>query len=164
MDIKNPHRKLGQGAVASTNAVVPTLDEDTLAIGEKDGGPTVDDSLILTGKRLFLAHTGFLLAVFCFSLDQTIVATALPKLASEFNALDQLTWVISVYFCVCHPSSIRTVNAHLIFCSVHRRIDAYIWTTLDCSRCEIYLSQLRRDLRSRLFDLWFSTEYEHSGS
>jgi EmrB/QacA subfamily drug resistance transporter len=37
-------------------------------------------------------------AIFCVALDQTIVATALPKLASQFNALDQLTWVVSAYF------------------------------------------------------------------
>ncbi|PVF94124.1 ABC transporter [Serendipita vermifera] len=37
-------------------------------------------------------------AAFCGALDQTIVATALPKLASHFNALDELTWVVSAYF------------------------------------------------------------------
>ncbi|KAG8810080.1 hypothetical protein FRC17_003107 [Serendipita sp. 399] len=62
--------------------------------------PGVDEStlLLLTGKKLALAHIGFLLAVFCAALDQTIVATALPKLASQFNALDRLTWVVSAYF------------------------------------------------------------------
>lgn len=32
------------------------------------------------------------------ALDQSIVATALPKLSSEFKALDQLTWIVSTYF------------------------------------------------------------------
>jgi MFS family permease len=32
------------------------------------------------------------------ALDQTIVATALPKLASQFDALDELTWVVAGYF------------------------------------------------------------------
>ncbi|PVF94121.1 ABC transporter [Serendipita vermifera] len=57
-----------------------------------------EETYLLTGKKLVLAHTGFLLAIFCTSLDQTIVATALPKLASQFNALDELTWVVSAYF------------------------------------------------------------------
>ncbi|CAG7852144.1 Uncharacterized MFS-type transporter C16A3.17c [Serendipita indica DSM 11827] len=61
-------------------------------------GPIVDESMLLTGKKLALAHLGFLLAIFCVALDQTIVATALPKLASQFNALDELTWVVSAYF------------------------------------------------------------------
>ncbi|CCA75873.1 probable DHA14-like major facilitator; ABC transporter, partial [Serendipita indica DSM 11827] len=64
----------------------------------QEDGPTVDESMILTGRKLALAHVGFLMAVFCFSLDQLIVSTALPNLASYFNALDRLTWVVSVYF------------------------------------------------------------------
>lgn len=56
------------------------------------------DEGYLTGKKLALAHIGFLLASFCRALDQTFVSTALPKLASHFNALDQLTWVVSAYF------------------------------------------------------------------
>ncbi|KAG8765015.1 hypothetical protein FRC16_008191, partial [Serendipita sp. 398] len=68
---------------------------DNVVVSEK---PAADDSQYLTGRKLVLAHLGFLLAVFCFALDQTIVATALPKLASQFNALDELTWVVSAYF------------------------------------------------------------------
>ncbi|KAG8829783.1 hypothetical protein FRC18_009023 [Serendipita sp. 400] len=99
--------------------------EESTVKGEK--AIVVDESMLLTGKKLALAHIGFLLsvltflffvfilflfsptrdidangisrAIFCVALDQTIVATALPKLASQFNALDQLTWVVSAYFC-----------------------------------------------------------------
>ncbi|KAG9043640.1 hypothetical protein FS842_001739, partial [Serendipita sp. 407] len=70
--------------------------EESTVKGEK--AIVVDESMLLTGKKLALAHIGFLLAIFCVALDQTIVATALPKLASQFNALDQLTWVVSAYF------------------------------------------------------------------
>ncbi|KAG8806151.1 hypothetical protein FRC19_007441, partial [Serendipita sp. 401] len=73
-------------------------DEQQFDGSEKKKDEVVDESMLLTGKKLALAHTGFLLAMFCVALDQTIVATALPKLASQFNALDQLTWVVSAYF------------------------------------------------------------------
>ncbi|CAG7852158.1 Putative HC-toxin efflux carrier TOXA [Serendipita indica DSM 11827] len=56
-----------------------------------------DESDILTGKRLWLIWSAFLLSVLLFALDNTIVSTALPKLASHFNALDQLTWIVSTY-------------------------------------------------------------------
>ncbi|RIB27078.1 major facilitator superfamily domain-containing protein [Gigaspora rosea] len=36
-------------------------------------------------------------AVFLSALDQTIVATALPKIASDFNGLDQIAWVATSY-------------------------------------------------------------------
>jgi hypothetical protein len=31
------------------------------------------------------------------ALDQTIVATALPEIASDFKALDKITWVATAY-------------------------------------------------------------------
>jgi len=43
-------------------------------------------------------NSGFLLSVLLIALDQTIVATALPRIASDFDALDQLTWIVSAYF------------------------------------------------------------------
>ncbi|KIM29951.1 hypothetical protein M408DRAFT_328401 [Serendipita vermifera MAFF 305830] len=52
----------------------------------------------LKGRALVLVTIGFLFADFVATLDQSMVATALPKLASEFNALDQLTWVVSAFF------------------------------------------------------------------
>lgn len=35
---------------------------------------------------------------FLFALDQTIVATALPRIVSQFNALSSIAWVASAYF------------------------------------------------------------------
>jgi MFS family permease len=36
-------------------------------------------------------------AVFLAALDQTIVSTALPAIASDFSALDQISWVATAY-------------------------------------------------------------------
>src|SRR5690349_3763343 len=35
--------------------------------------------------------------LFLAALDQTIVGTALPKILTEFNALQELTWVVTAY-------------------------------------------------------------------
>lgn len=37
-------------------------------------------------------------SIFLVALDQTIVATAIPRIASQFNALEQVTWIASAYF------------------------------------------------------------------
>ncbi|KAG8814226.1 hypothetical protein FRC17_001242 [Serendipita sp. 399] len=58
-------------------------------------GPNESD--LITGKKLAVLWTAFLLSVLLIALDNTIVSTALPKLASYFNALDQLTWIVSAY-------------------------------------------------------------------
>jgi MFS family permease len=35
--------------------------------------------------------------MFLAALDQTIISTALPKISSEFNGLNSLSWVITAY-------------------------------------------------------------------
>lgn len=52
----------------------------------------------LSGRKLFMVFVGMLLSVFLIALDQTILAPALPVIASKFNALDQLAWIASAYF------------------------------------------------------------------
>jgi hypothetical protein len=78
--------------------------EDTIHVQEYNEGDDVTNNpnplpKYLTGRSLVLVTIGFLLGDFVASLDQSMVATALPKLASEFKALDQLTWVVSAFFC-----------------------------------------------------------------
>ena len=49
-----------------------------------------------------LCHFTFLfslmLAVLLAALDQTIVATALPKISSDFDASDEIGWVCTIFF------------------------------------------------------------------
>lgn len=40
---------------------------------------------------------GVMLALFLAALDQTIVATALPRIVQEFHGLEHLSWVIAAY-------------------------------------------------------------------
>ncbi|KAL7411362.1 ABC transporter [Mrakia frigida] len=93
-----------------------TTNKNSFGEGEKGGVEAVDRSneteaerehrereearekKYLTGSKLALVFIAMLLSVFLIALDQTIVATALPVIASEFQALDQITWIISAYF------------------------------------------------------------------
>jgi hypothetical protein len=36
--------------------------------------------------------------VFCVALDNTIIATAIPKFTSRFRSLDDVGWYSSAYF------------------------------------------------------------------
>ncbi|TNY23706.1 major facilitator superfamily domain-containing protein [Rhodotorula diobovata] len=56
------------------------------------------DSKYLTGSKLALVFVGMLLSVLLIALDQTILAPAIPVIASKFNALDQIGWIVSAYF------------------------------------------------------------------
>ena len=49
------------------------------------------------GRRLRLILTGLMLGVLLAALDQTIVATALPKIVFHLHGFAQLSWVVSAY-------------------------------------------------------------------
>src|SRR5919201_5158068 len=44
-----------------------------------------------------LTFAGLLLAMLLASLDQTIVATALPTIVRDLGGIDQLSWVVIAY-------------------------------------------------------------------
>ncbi|GAA6021533.1 hypothetical protein JCM11491_006474 [Sporobolomyces phaffii] len=78
-----------------------SLAEDGSESKLEDKGPlegVVDESKYLTGRRLVVVFVAMLLSVLLVALDQTILAPALPVIASKFNALEQLSWIASAYF------------------------------------------------------------------
>ncbi|KAL8290600.1 hypothetical protein RQP46_002858 [Phenoliferia psychrophenolica] len=61
------------------------------------GGPPELPSTILTGKKLAVVFTAMLLSLLLIALDQTILATALPRIATDFDAFSQQGWVASSF-------------------------------------------------------------------
>lgn len=51
----------------------------------------------LEGATLLLVTVGLALASFCMGLDRSILATAIPKITSEFNSIDDVAWYGSAY-------------------------------------------------------------------
>ncbi|KAJ9049403.1 hypothetical protein DSO57_1024947 [Entomophthora muscae] len=51
----------------------------------------------ISEMRFRLLMLGLIMSIFISSLDNTIVSTALTAIASEFNALNQVTWVVASY-------------------------------------------------------------------
>jgi EmrB/QacA subfamily drug resistance transporter len=51
----------------------------------------------MSRRQVLLAFGGLLLAMLLASLDQTIVATALPTIVGDLGGLDQLSWVVTAY-------------------------------------------------------------------
>src|SRR5437868_12965117 len=51
----------------------------------------------LSRHQILLAFSGLLLAMLLGSLDQTIVATALPTIVGDLGGLNHLSWVVTAY-------------------------------------------------------------------
>ena len=51
----------------------------------------------LTIGRILAIYAGLMVALLLAALDQTIVATALPKVVSDLGGLSQYSWVFTAY-------------------------------------------------------------------
>ncbi|HEX2029113.1 MAG TPA: MDR family MFS transporter [Nitriliruptorales bacterium] len=51
----------------------------------------------MSHREILVVIGGLMTAMFLAALDQTIVATALPTIAGEFDALSRLSWVVTAY-------------------------------------------------------------------
>src|SRR5690349_10820688 len=51
----------------------------------------------LSRRRILLVFAGIIAAMLLSAMDQTIVATALPRIVGELGGIDKLSWVVTAY-------------------------------------------------------------------
>ncbi|KAJ5774689.1 hypothetical protein N7457_009585 [Penicillium paradoxum] len=56
-----------------------------------------DGTNLPKGIRLVAIISSIILAMFLVALDRTIIATAVPQIATQFNALEDISWYASAY-------------------------------------------------------------------
>src|SRR5665213_3599205 len=66
-------------------------------IAATDGALLLDESPAIGHRRLLVIIGALLLGMVLASLDQTIVATALPTIAGDLHGLSHLSWVVTAY-------------------------------------------------------------------
>ncbi|KAF3481676.1 uncharacterized protein GIQ15_04435 [Arthroderma uncinatum] len=87
-----------------------SLSKDASGLTEKSGGMATevkeenavaeeDDETVnhVSGIKLAIVVTGLCLAVLLVALDNTIIATAIPKITDQFNAIEDIGWYGSSY-------------------------------------------------------------------
>ena len=87
------HDSLKAGDTASS-----TLDETPKDAGKKESEAEENTSGYPTGFKLVTLIIALCLAVFLVALDQTIIATAIPKITDHFNSISDIGWYGSAYF------------------------------------------------------------------
>ncbi|KAJ7911353.1 ABC transporter [Mycena leptocephala] len=80
-----------------THTLLTAPEDDAPEKGQATGTAAVDESTILTGKKLAIVFVAMLLSVLLIALDQTILATALPRIASDFQAFTLQGWVATSF-------------------------------------------------------------------
>ncbi|KAI8055339.1 major facilitator superfamily domain-containing protein [Syncephalis plumigaleata] len=92
------HSTMETTTITTVNA--PTDNDTSMDARELENG--YDDTTKtpveqMSWKRSLILFSGLALTVFLCSLDQTIVATAIPRIASDFNGLNDVSWIGSAY-------------------------------------------------------------------
>jgi hypothetical protein len=55
--------------------------------------PAEDENIEYPGPfKLFLIMLAIMLAIFLVALDQTIIATAIPRITDQFHSIDDIGW------------------------------------------------------------------------
>ncbi|WVQ71500.1 hypothetical protein IAR50_001038 [Cryptococcus sp. DSM 104548] len=113
-----PHLDLPTAPYGSFQPLVSSPSAVSLPATPLDLSGNSDDSTLVDGKhdyfqdkvepgavpvaisrwRFWAIFGSLCIVVFLFALDQLIVATALPKITAEFDALSQMSWISSGYF------------------------------------------------------------------
>ncbi|KAG9196406.1 hypothetical protein G6011_01527 [Alternaria panax] len=73
----------------------------------------------ISSKRLHIVIAGLWLCLFLSALDTTIVTTALIKISSDFDALEQAAWLITAYLLTYNSkvSDIWGLKSLLLLCA-----------------------------------------------
>ncbi|KAL3426665.1 hypothetical protein PVAG01_00174 [Phlyctema vagabunda] len=100
----HPSSSTGTDGVSTHTDSSTTVIESTIIDPEKrDDGqiilpPTiVSEPEYLTGFKLFCVVVSLLSAIFCVSLDSTILATVIPSITSDFDTIEDIAWYGSAY-------------------------------------------------------------------
>ena len=79
----------------SLAAECPRPDTGNLETGSRGTSPA--DPPQFTHRETITILVGLMLGFFLAALDQTIVATALPRMSSDLHGVEHLSWVVSAY-------------------------------------------------------------------
>ena len=71
--------------------------ESSVVTGGAADQSVAQDFVQLPKRQIILTMIGVLLAMFLASLDQTVVATAMPRIIADLGGFDRFTWVTTAY-------------------------------------------------------------------
>ncbi|KAJ9150791.1 Major facilitator superfamily transporter [Pleurostoma richardsiae] len=86
--------------MTTPSATNTTRDREPKPKPESEASPGAEEEVdpeYPSGIKLISIFIGLLLSILCVGLDRSIIATAVPKITTEFNSLDDVGWYGSSY-------------------------------------------------------------------
>jgi len=92
--------KLARSSSENGPTKTETLSSQVTDMGEAIATLDIEEILdaeYITGKKLFAVLFGVTLVAFLIMLDQTIIASAIPRISTTFNSIKDIGWYGSAY-------------------------------------------------------------------
>ena len=96
--------KNSQNETSRDGSIQASITRETSTLGSESGeksdgrDPSQVSSEYPRGIKLAAIVVALIISIFLVSLDQTIVATAIPKITDDFHGLDRVAWYGSIFF------------------------------------------------------------------
>src|ERR1700709_518386 len=89
-------------SIEDSEAFRQTKEDIEIATNDPETAQEDGEAFELTGSKLVLVMVGLALAIFLMSIDASIIATAIPRITSQFGSTDDIGWYGSAYsFATC---------------------------------------------------------------
>jgi hypothetical protein len=72
------------------------IDDDSTVVEQAEAEPDNTEIVYPKGVELLVIITALCIAVLLVALDQTIIATAIPRITDHFNSVEDIGWYGSV--------------------------------------------------------------------
>ncbi|KAF2834088.1 MFS general substrate transporter [Patellaria atrata CBS 101060] len=90
-------REPQESTVAASDSLSTNDKAAEVKVEDAAGVPEEPEVEYPSGMKLALITVALCLSVFCMALDNTIIATAIPRITDQFKALDDVGWYGSAY-------------------------------------------------------------------
>ncbi|KAJ7152947.1 major facilitator superfamily domain-containing protein [Mycena filopes] len=98
LDPQNQNSRAPSPTLRGSDSLEPIKNKEKQEQEQEKGGHVNEDGIVYPeGLKLFLITLALCLSVFLVALDNTIIATAIPKITDQFNSLDDVGWYGSAY-------------------------------------------------------------------
>ncbi|KAJ7806014.1 ABC transporter [Mycena olivaceomarginata] len=108
---------------SARNSADHTVGSPTIREEKVPGPPNPYPDTILTGRKLAVVFFAMMLSLFLIALDQTILSTALPRIASDFDSFSLQGWIAT--------SFLLTQTVFILFYGQILRIFAAKWVVVS---------------------------------
>jgi MFS family permease len=127
---------------SNMHSVAPSARETSLEREEISSNDEEDDMEYPKAWKLTVITIALCLSVFCMALDNTIIATAIPRITDQFKALNDVGWYGSAYLLTICSTQLIYGKFYTFYCKRTRGLVVMTIANLHAAIKWVYITAL----------------------